>query len=457
MRRNTRGMDIVIIGGGTVGAAICMQLATEKHNITVVDRDPGALGEITNVCDVFSVEGNGADVAVLRKAGAEKAELLIAVTSSDEINILCCAAAKKLGTGHTIARVRNPEYSGLMQLMRNEMSLSMTINPELAVAREAYRMLRFPAAAKISALCRGRVEIAEFLVPTDSPICGVTLNDLRARLNIRFVVCGVLRGEQVIIPSGNFSIQADDLICVTVPDEETTRFFAALGARKKPVKNVLIVGGGRITYYLEALLQRARINSTVIEKDPVLCEELAEQYDCTVIHGNGTRQELLEEEGLNRCDAILALSDVDEENAIVSMYARTRGVGKAITLIRAMSYVDFFKGVGLDSIVSPRSSTATHILRFVRSMSGVRGSEIESLHRLLSGQVEALEFLIKENIRGLTGQPLKKLHFRRGVLIACIVHHDKILIPTGDDVISNGDTVIVVTGERVRGIKDILA
>ncbi len=449
-------MEIIIIGGGSVGAAICSQLATEKHNITVVDRDASVLNEITNLCDVFSVEGNGADVGVLRKAGAEKADLLIAVTSSDEINILCCAAAKKLGTGHTIARVRNPEYSELMQLMRSEMSLSMTINPELAVAREVYRMLRFPAATKINALCRGRVEMAEFRVPDGSPICGQTLNDLRTRLHIRFVVCGVLRKEQVFIPSGDFRVEAGDLICVTVPDEEATEFFATLGARKRPIRNILIVGGGRVTYYLEALLQKGRYNSTVIEKDVNLCQAIAEQYNCTVIHGNGTRQELLLEEGLDHCDALLALSDMDEENAIISMYAKTRGVAKAVALIRAMPYVDFFKGVGLDSIVSPRSSTATQILRFVRSMTNVRDSEIESLHMLLSGQVEALEFIVKEDIRGLTGKPLKQLHFRKGVLIACIVHQDQILIPTGDDVISSGDTVIVITDERVRGIRDIL-
>lgn len=450
-------MEIVIIGGGSVGTAICSQLATEKHNITVVDSNPTALNELTVTCDVGGLTGNGADVSVLRKAGTERADLLIAVTSSDEINILCCAAGRKLGAAHTIARVRNPEYFGLMQLMQREMELSMTINPELAVAREIYRMLRFPAAAKIDTFCRGRVELAEFTVPEGSPMCGITLNDLRTQLRIRFLICGVLRKDQVHIPSGHFSIQAGDTICVTLPDEEVSRFFKALGAHKQPVRNILIVGGDRITYYLEALLQKSRINSTVIEKDDALCQRLAEQYSCTVIRGNGTRQDLLLEEGLQRSDAILALSDVDEENAIVSMYAKTMGVRKAITLIRTMSYVDFFQGVGLESIVSPRSSTAAQILRYVRSMSNLRSAEIESLHKILSGKVEALEFLLKESIPGLTGIPLKELSLRRDVLIACIVHHEKIIIPTGNDVISNGDTVIVIaTGNRISGMKDVL-
>lgn len=450
-------MDIVIIGGGTVGAAICSRLATERHNITVVDTDSDALTEITNVCDAAGVVGNGADISVLRKAGTEKAELVIAVTSSDEINILCCAAAKKLGAAHTVARVRNPEYSELMQLMKAEMNLSLTINPELAAAKEIYRMLRFPAAAKIDTFYRGRVEMAEFVVPVDSPLCGNSLNDLRAKLNMRFLVCGVLRGEQVYIPSGFFKIQAEDVLCVTLPDEEVTRFFTAVGARKRPMKDVMIVGGGRITYYLQALLQKAHINSTVIEKNRELCDELAKEYSCTVICGNGTRQDLLLEEGLESTDAILALTDKDEENAIVSMYAKTRGVRKAITLIRTMSYVDFFKGAGLQSIVSPRSSTAAYILRFVRSMASAHGSEIESLHKILSDQVEALEFRVKQEIPGLTGIPLKQVNSKEGVLIACIVHRDKIIIPTGNDVISNSDTVIVVTTDgHLQALEDIL-
>ncbi len=451
-------MNIVIIGGGTVGEAICSQLATEKHNITVVDEDPAALEEITNLCDVFGVVGNGADVSVLKKAGVEKADLLIAVTSGDEINILCCLAAKRLGIAYTIARVRNPEYADLMQLFRKDQSILFTINPEYAVAKEIYRMLRFPAASKISTLCRGRVEIAEFTIPADSPICGITLNDLRAKLSIRFLICGVLRGDEAYIPSGQFCIEAGDVICATLPDEEISKFFDALGMRKQAIKNVMIVGGGRITYYLEWMLQKKRMHSTVIEKDAERCRLLSEQFSCTVIRGNGTRQDLLLEEGLESSDALLALSDADEDNAIISLFAKTKNVRKAVTLIRTMSYADFFKRVGLESIVSPRSSTASYILRFVRSLSNVRGSEIESLHKILSDKVEALEFIVKEQIPDLTDIPLRELNLRKGVLIACIVHQDDVIIPSGNDVISNGDTVVVIaTGKRMQGIKDILS
>jgi len=451
-------MKIVIIGGGTVGTAICTQLASEEHNITVVDTNPTTLTELSNTCDVFGVVGNGADVSVLRRAGAERADLLIAVTSGDEINILSCAAAKKLGTAHTIARVRNPEYSGLMQLMKNEMNLSLTINPELAVAKEIYRMLRAPSAAKIDTFSRGRVELAELVVTADSPLCGVTLNDLRAKIHISFLVCSVLRDGQVYIPSGLFRIEAGDTVCVTATDEELPRFFKAIGIYRDPVRNILIVGGGRTTYYLLALLHHTKMHATVIERNKELCRELAEQYSCTVICDYGTKQELLLEEGLEHTDAFLALSDVDEENAIVSMYAGTKTHGKIITGIHAMPYIELFRGVGLQSIVSPQSSTATDIIRYVRSMANVReATEIESLHRFMEDRVEALEFLIKKDIDGITGIPLKQLRPRAGVLIAAIVRRDRVIIPSGDDEIRSGDVVIVITTEgQMKGIKDIL-
>ena len=451
-------MKIVIIGAGSVGSAICLQLAGEGHDLTIVDKNQAILTELSNTCDVFGVVGNGADVSVLRRAGADKADLLIAVTSGDEINILSCAAARKLGTNHTIARVRNPEYSGLMQLMKSEMNLSLTINPELAVAKQIYRMLRSPSAAKVDTFCHGRVELAEFVVSADSMLCGSTLNDLRTKLNVRFLVCSVLRDGQAYIPSGHFRIEAGDVVCVTAPEDDLPLFFKAIGIYRDPVRNVLIVGGGRITYYLQSMLQRGKIKSTVIERDKSLCRELAEQFTCTVICDNGTKQELLREEGLEETDAFLALSAVDEENAIVSMYAKTVACGKIVTNISTMSYIDLFKGVGLESIVSPQSATATDIIRYVRSMANAHeASEIESLHRFMENRVEALEFNVKKNIEGITDIPLKQLRPRAGVLIACIVRRDRVIIPSGDDEIRSGDAVIVVTTHgQLKGLGGIL-
>ena len=451
-------MNIVVIGCGTVGTAVSAQLAKEGHAVTVVDTSTAALSELVNAYDVFAVEGNGADISVLRKAGAEKADLLIAITCEDEINILCCAAARKLGTAHTIARVRNPEYTELMHLMRDEMSLSLTVNPELAAAREIYRMLRFPAAAKIGTCCHGRVELVEFTVTGGSPLCGASLFDLRTKWNIKFLVCAVRRGDAVHIPSGDFVIEDGDDICITASDEELTRLFKAIGVYKQPVRDVMIVGGGRVTYYLEELLRKGKISSTVIEKNKELCRELAQEYACTVLCDNGTNQDLLLEEGLEHTDAFLALSDTDEENAIISMFARTKRVRKVVTMIQGMSYIDFFKGVGLESIVSPKSSTTRHILRYVRAMANtLDSSEIESLHTVLDGGAEALEFVVKEDIDGLTGVPLRELHSRRGVLIACILRGEGMIFPAGNDEIRSGDTVIVVTtSKQMNSIKDIL-
>ena len=450
-------MKIVIVGVGTVGSAICSQLVHEGHDVTLIDTNNDILTAITNKYDVSGVVGNGADISILKKANADKADLIIAVSSNDEINILCAVAAKKLGMLHTIARVRNPEYSGLIQHLKNDLSISMTINPEYAVAKEIYRSLRFPSATKINTFCHGRVEMAELVVAEDSPLCNVTLYELRNKLNIRFLVCAVLRNDEAFIPTGSFVIKAGDTICATASEDDVTKLFKAIGIYKQPVRDVLIVGGGHTTYYLESLLQKAKIRSTVIERNKTLCRELAQEFDCTVICADGTNQELLLEEGLAKTDAFIALSDVDEENAIISMYAKSQGKAKIITMISSFAYLELFKGVGLDSIVSPKFSTASYITKFVRGMSNVRGSEIESLHKLLDGKVEALEFLIKENIDSLTGIPLKELKLQDGILIACIVRKDKIIIPSGDDFIETGDTVITVTTEsKIKGIKEIL-
>lgn len=450
-------MKIIIVGAGTVGTVICTRLAQEHHNITLIDHNVAVLNEMNTKFDVIGVEGNGASVSTLRKAGADKADLLIAVTNQDELNILCCASAKKLGTKHTIARVRNPEYSELMQMIKQDLNLSLTINPELAVAKEISRMLRFPFATKVDTCYHGRVELAELVIAEGSPLCGMTMAQLHTKLNLRFLICGVLRQGKAYIPKGDFILATGDQVCVTAHDEELVNFFKAIGAYKHPVKDVLIVGGGRMTYYLLNHLQKTKIRATVIEPDKTLCRGLAERFDCNVIRDDGTNQSVLKEEGIAKADAFLALSSEDEENAIVSLYAKTQGTKKIITLISAMQYVDLFKGMGLDGIVSPKYSTSNEILRYVRSLAVTKDIEIESLHKLMEDSFEALECVIKEPVEGITGIPLKNLKLRRDVLIASIVHKDKIVIPSGNDKMESGDTVILfTTGVEINDIKDIL-
>lgn len=450
-------MKIVIIGAGSVGTEMCAQLEGEGHEITLVDMSAYALEEAEAKYDVATVRGNGAEIATLRRAGAGSAELLVAVTSSDEINILCCTAAKKLGTKNTVARVRNPEYNELMHFMREDMNLSMTINPEYAAAREVYRMLRFPAATKIESFYHGKVELVEFCVGEGSGMMGIPLNELNAKLNVKFLVCAVLRGGEAHIPRGNFTVEAGDVIYVTAPEHEMPKFFRAVGAYENPVRDVIIAGGGRVTYYLESLLKNTKIRSVVIESNKEKCRSLAELYPCTVICGDSTKQSLLLSEGIERADAFVALTDSDEENAIVSMYAKSVSNAKVITKINAISYAELFKNVGLERIISPKSTTASYILRYVRSILNAGDSKIETLHKLMDDKVEALEFLINDDIDNLTCIPLKSLELRKNILLACIIRNDEIIIPSGDDSINKGDTVIVIAlGGQIKDVKEIL-
>ena len=449
-------MRIIIVGASTVGSSICARLAKE-HHITLIDRDTIKINDLSSKFDVIGVEGNGASVPTLRKAGADKADLLIAVTNLDELNILCCSSAKRLGTKNTIARVRNPEYSELIQMIKKDLNLSLTINPELAVATEISRMLRFPFATKVDTCYHGRVEMAEFVVGDDSPLPGMTLAQLHTKLNLRYLICGVVRGGKPYIPKGDFILARGDSVCLTAHDDEIVDFFKAIGAYKHPVKDVLIAGGGRMTYYLLDHLEKTKIRATVIEPNKQRCRELAENFRCTIIRDDITNQSLLSQEGIANTDAFVALSSQDEENAIVSLYAKSQKTKKIITLISAMQYMELYKGMGLDCIVSPKYSTSNEILRYVRSLEVTRDIEIESLHRLMEDNFEVLECVIKGPVEGITGIPLKQLKLRRNVLIATIVHKDKIVIPSGNDTMEAGDTVILfTTGVEITEIKDIL-
>ena len=452
-------MKIIVVGSGAVGASICYQLAEENHTITVIDNDMDTLTDITNALEITGIHGNGASVSVLKEAGADTADLLIAVTNEDELNILCCFAAKKLGTLNTIARVRNPEYMGLMMLMQEDLNLSLTINPEFAVAKEIHRILKFPGATTLNNLCNGKVELAELTIRKDSDLVGKSLLRLRTELGVKFIVCAVKRGDKAYIPSGDFVLQEGDTVAITADEAEITKFLKASGNNIKKIKNILVLGGGRTTYYLGELLKKRKINLTAIEKNRELCQALAEEFpEFTVINDDGTNQELLLEEGIKNADAFLALSSVDEENAIVSMFAKTQKVPKIVTMISSLPYIDFFRGVGIESIVSPKSSTVGNILRFIRSQAASADSEIEALYRIMDGKIEALEFKVIEKIEGITDVPLRALKKRKDCLICCIVRGDGIIFPSGDDTIKKDDTVIVINqGGQMNSIKDIKA
>jgi len=451
-------MKIIIIGCGTVGAGICTQIAKERHDITVIDDREQAVSDISNTCDVIGVVGSGMDLSVLRKAGVETADLVIAVTPNDEVNLLCCLSARKLGARNTIARVSNPDYAEMLQLVKQDMALAMTVNPELSAAKKIYRMLRYPSAAKVETFYRGKVELVEFAVTANSPFCNKSLFDLRSSLKVNFLVCGVLREGDMIIPSGPFVLKEGDIIGVTASDEELNRLFKAAKIFKQPAKNIIIVGGGAITYHLEGMLKKSKINSTIIESDKSRCYELTDTYGSTVVCDDGTKQEVLLSEGIERTDAFLALADRDEQNVIMSMYAQSKKVPKIITLIHKLSYVDFLTASDLQSIVTPKSITATDILQYVRALSDDADSEIETLHKIMDGNAEAIEFAIKQDIEGVTDIPLKDLRPRSGILIACLIRGRKVVIPSGLDAIRKGDTVLIVTtsDKQLTNIKDII-
>lgn len=450
-------MKVIIIGAGKIGIAICEQLAMENYDVTVIDTNPDVLNTMTATSDVFAVLGSGINLSTLQRANAAECDLLVTTTASDSFNVLCCSIAKRLGVRHAIARVRDPEYNELLTVMQKEWALSMSLNPERSAAKEISRIIRFPSAAKIETFAKGRVDIAEFRVSEDSPLCGMSLIDLRKTYKCKVLVCAVRRGKEVIIPSGHFTIQPDDIVSLTGADRDIELFLRAIGAYKKRIKNLLVVGGGTITYYLLQLLSDTGIHITVIEKDHDRAHWLAEMFeDVTVIHGDGSDQELLISEGLETTDAFIALTGIDEENAIISMYARQCGVDKVITKINRDNLVDLAQSAGLESIVSPKGITATNVLRYARAMQNSGDAEIETLHRISNESAEAMEFRIREE-SVITGRPLRDLKLKKNTLIACITHGGKIIIPSGLDMIREGDTIVVVTtNAHVNNIEDIL-
>ena len=448
-------MNIIVVGLGKVGEKLVERLSTEEnHNITVIDVRQGALHDTVNSYDVMGVSGSGASNEVLAEAGIENADILIAVTGSDELNLLTCLIARKLNVGcSTIARVRNPEYSKEIHLIKDELGIDMIINPEFTAASEMARVLRFPSAIHIDTFAKGRVEILKFKIQENSPLCDMKLVDVSSKLGCNVLVCGVERGEEAFIPGGDFVLKEGDFISIVATIKDASYFIKKIGIKTNRVKDCMIVGGGTTAVYLAHNLIKAGIDVKIIENKPERAELLCSIVPkATIINADGTENRVLLEEGIETAESFVALTNIDEENVMLSLYAKSKTNGKVVTKINRIGYDEVIRNLGLDTIIYPKNTTAEYIVRFVRAKNNSIGSNIETMHYVLDGKAEALEFRIVEN-SPVSGKTIESLSLKTGIIIACINRNGVIITPRGKDVIMAGDTVIVVTTNK--GFKDI--
>ena len=439
-------MKIIVIGDGKVGRTIVEHLCTEGHEVTIIDKNSKNIEEIVNQYDVLGVCGNGASYDVLKEAGAEKADLVVATTTNDETNILSCLISERIGAKASIARVRNHEYSNQIEIIRNDLGIDMIINPEKEASDEITKILNFPEAIRVDSFAKGNVDLVQFFIPEGNPLVGETLLSIYQKYQIKVLVCAVQRGDDVFIPTGSFTINAKDRIYVTANSKATLRqFVEKVELVEKKLKNVLIIGGGKIATYLGGDLAKNRFKVKLIEKDHDRCLELSQILpNATIVHGDGSDQRVLTEEGLESTDALVALTGSDEENIIISMYAKQQKVKKVVTKINKSSYVGILESVSISSVVSTKDVTASKIISYIRAINNTRGSNVITLYKLVNNKVEALEFQAKENKR-LLNIPLRELKLKENILFAGIIHDNNVIIPSGNDFISLNDTVIVVT------------
>ena len=450
-------MKIVIVGCGNVGTALVEQLSGEGHNITVVDEKEELVQAITNTYDIMGIIGNGAVYSVQLEAGVGEADLLIAVTGQDELNLLCCLIARKAGGCHTIARVSNPVYYKEIAFIKEELGLSLVINPQYAVAMEIVRLLKFPSALEIDTFAKGRVELVKYRIPEDSVLCDMQLKDVSSRFKSDVLICVAERGEEVHIPDGNFALKAGDDITIVAASAKIAAFFKKIGVPTMRAKDAMVIGGGGTSYYLATLLLDMGVKVKIVDKSRARCEELCELVpNAMVICGDGTERDLLLEEGLAKAESVVSMMDFDEENIMLSLYAKSISKAKVITRIHRIAYDEIIENLNLGSIVYPKNITAENIVKFVRAMQNSMGSNIESLYKLNDNRVEALEFIIREDCP-LVGIPLQELKLKKNILVCSINHKGSISTPGGQSVICVGDTVVIVTTTTgFHDIRDIL-
>lgn len=449
-------MDIVIIGNGKVGATIAKILAEEGHNLVIIDEDADSLSTTSNELDVMVVEGNGSDAEVLKGARVDAADLVIAVTSSDEINILCCIISKKLGAKRTVARVRQPEYKALGDIM-DELGIDFLINPELAAAEEITNILQFPSASKIEIFEKDRVELVEVVLPAGNILCQKALSSLYSEFSVKILISTVTRNGKAYIPTGSFVLQEGDRIGITAAPAEIHKFLRAVNLHKTTCKTVMIAGGSKIAFYLANNLEKNNTSVKIIERSYERCTELSEKLPKTIIiNGDVSNEALLREENIAESDAFVALTGIDEENVIISMYAAAAGVSKVVMKINKISFSGVLERTGIDCVISPKTIVAHQIVQYVRSIQNTEGNNVLTYKRIASEKVEALEFNVTGGCR-LVGVALKDLNIKNDILIVSIVKDGKVIVPGGGDVIEAGNNVIVVSiGHRLQDIEDIL-
>lgn len=447
------GMNIIIVGCGKIGQSLAQQLGEQGNNITVVDIIPEKVSEVSTRFDVMGVVGNGATHATQKEAGVENADLLIAVTGSDELNLLCCIVAQKSSDCHVIARVKQPEYSSDADYLKDELGLAMVINPQYAAAEEIARVLRFPSAMKIDTFAGGRVELVKFRLPEHSPLVGMSVREVVSKLHCDVLICTVERDDEALIAKGDLTFAGKDIISLVASPKNAARFFTKINYASHSVGDVIIAGGGKTGHYLCEMLLRDGIAVKVIEKEARVCEDLCSRFpSTTVIHGNASDQEILTEEGIQAADAFVALTNMDEENILLSLFAKRVGHGKLVTKINRLDFTDLVNHLDLDSIIYPKNIAADLIVRYVRAMKNTIGSNVETLYNVIQGKVEASEFIVREG-SAITGTPLFQLEFKENVLIAAILRGKKVIIPRGHDTIEPGDRVVIVS--QLMGLHDI--
>lgn len=450
-------MNIIIVGCGKIGQNLAEQLSEDDNNITVIDVSPEKVHDVSTRLDVMGVVGNGATHAVQEEADIAHADLLIAVTGSDELNLLCCLIAKKARDCQTIARVKRPEYSSDVDFLKNELGLAMVINPQFATAEEIARVLRFPSAIKIETFCGGLVELLKFRLPAGSILAGLSVREIASQLHCNVLVCTVERGENAFIASADLVFEEKDVISIVASPRNAAHFFRKIGYPTHAVNSVMIAGGGETAHYLCELLSRTGISVKIIEKNPDVCEELCARFPgIAVVHGNAGDQDTLMEEGLADVGAFVALTNLDEENILLSLFAKSTGVHKLVTKINRFDFDSVVRHLDLDSIIYPKNVTSDMIVRYVRAMKNSIGSNVETLYNIIQDKVEASEFIVRDN-SPIIGIPLAELEFKENVLIAAIVRGGEVIIPHGQDSIRAADRVVIVSGmTALHDVTDVL-